>query len=315
MNYKVCKKCNKILLATNEFFFKHKHGKYGLESQCKECVKKRRQNRHKNIIYEIYCDMTDTYYIGQTIKSITERISKHFSDAKCGRKQPLYIDMRKYGKEHFTYRILEETNNENNLDNLERYYIKKYIDENKKIYNREFGGRKNIQVSEETSIEMAKSKGTKPFMVFDSDGIFLGEYNTITNANNELGYLKYMDLMDNTQLNFKNYIVISKEKFSIELLCNEVKAYEYLEDFKDELYPTKSRSGKNNPMYGKKGKLNNQSKAVICIKDDIIEKFNCTQEAEEKYNFQVKAYARGVSNHYYKKLNMYVYYEDDFLRL
>lgn len=39
-SYKVCSNCGKILPRTNEFFFKHKGGKDGLESQCKECVKK-----------------------------------------------------------------------------------------------------------------------------------------------------------------------------------------------------------------------------------------------------------------------------------
>lgn len=36
---KMCTECGKVLPATTEFFVKHKEGKYGLHSKCKECQK------------------------------------------------------------------------------------------------------------------------------------------------------------------------------------------------------------------------------------------------------------------------------------
>lgn len=319
-NTKICTKCNKELPATNEYFFKHKLGKYGLESQCKKCVKMRRMKRYKNTIYEIYCIETNMYYIGQTIKPITERISKHFSDAKRGRKQPLYEDIRKYGKDKFKYKVLTEVNNENELDDMERYYISLYLEEGKSLYNRELGGKKNAKVCEETKILQAKQRGTKDFMVFDCEGLCLGEYYSFSQATDELGYFDFKKYLNNVQLNNKGFIVISEDKFTYNLLYNSVKAYRYLEDtfdynVKEELPIKKEKdiSGENNPMYGKKGCDNPNSKRVYIVKDDkIINVFDSANEVQEKYDFQARAYARGTSGHYYKKLNLYVYY-DNFL--
>ena len=38
--FKKCTKCGRWLVASNENFYKHKTGKYGLEPKCKECRKK-----------------------------------------------------------------------------------------------------------------------------------------------------------------------------------------------------------------------------------------------------------------------------------
>ena len=315
MKYKVCSKCHRILPATDEFYFKHKHGLYGLESSCKECIKKRRRLRYKNSIYEIYCKNTDTYYIGQTIKPITERISKHFSDAKRGRKQPLYEAIRKFGRDNFTYKILEIVDTKEELDEREKYYIALYKSNNKKLYNREGGGHKGLIVHEETKKIQSKSRGTNEFVIFDSDGFFIGDFYSYHQAYEELGYFNYKYYLDNLKLNDKNYIILSKENFSYDLLYNEIKAYRYLEDIyydsieEKVVKKSKSMKGKNNPMYGKKGASNPNSKKVYVIKDGDIELFESANEVSNKYKFQAKAYARGVSNHYYKKLDMYVYYD------
>ena len=280
---KICTKCGRELPATSEYFFKQKLGRYGLESQCKECVKKRRRKRYMNVIYEIYCKKTDKYYIGQTIKPITERISKHFSDAKRGREQPLYEDMRKFGKEEFKYRILEKVENENMLDDKERFYIEEYLKEGKKLYNREFGGRKDITVSDETKKLMSS---ITDFLVFDVDGYCLGEFINCSQATQELGYFDFKKYIDNIQLNNKNYIIISKEKFSYDLLRNEIKAYRYLEDTKD------------------------TSKSVYIVKNgEIVNYFESIKYANEEYNRLLSTYARGVSNHYCRQEDIYVYYE------
>ena len=54
------------------------------------------------------------------------------------------------------------------------------------------------------------------------------------------------------------------------------------------------------------------SKKVVIVRDGQVEVYNSSHEAEAQYNFQVRYYARGGSNHFYKKLNLFVYYEDIF---
>ena len=122
--------------------------------------------------------------------------------------------------------------------------------------------------------------------------------------------------MDNTYLNSKDYIVISKKNFTYDLLVNEIKAYTYLEDnirYNEEIYykGTHDVRGKKNPMYNKHGKDNPNSKRVYIIKDNkIIDVFESATQAQESYNFVVSAYARGECNHYYRKKDLYVYYEN-----
>lgn len=49
MRYKTCTRCKKDLLATAEYFYRHKGRKDGLASQCKDCDRQlRQQNREKN---------------------------------------------------------------------------------------------------------------------------------------------------------------------------------------------------------------------------------------------------------------------------
>lgn len=309
MKNKKCTKCGNFYPSTKEFFFENKMGKDGLESQCKNCVKKRRRSRYQNIIYEIYCIPTNTYYIGQTVKTLTERISEHFSDAKRGRSQPLYEDMRKYNREMFTYRILETIEDKDKLDSLERFYIRKYLDEGRQLYNREIGGRKGCKLIKNVPI---------PIIVCDAYGYIYGKFETKEEAFINVGKFNYNKLLNNTQLNDKNLLVFSEDVFSYDLYCHECKAYTYLEDFicnsnrKNTSKKNNNRrdtSGKNNPMYGRRGKDNPNSKVVYVVDNNELKRFNSTKEASDEYNFQVRAYARGECNHYYKKKDLYVYYE------
>ena len=75
-------------------------------------------------IYKITNHVNGKSYIGQTITSINTRMLKHFSNAK---KATTGIDyaIQKYGKENFEIEQVCECANEN-LDDLERYYIQYY---------------------------------------------------------------------------------------------------------------------------------------------------------------------------------------------
>lgn len=203
--------------------------------------------RYKNVIYELYCIETNTYYIGQTIKPLNDRISKHFSDAKRGREQILYEDIRKYGRSSFTYRVIEEVSNREELDDKERFWIDKYIKDGFALYNNEFGGRKDINVPYKTRVKMAQKKGTKPFVVYDINKKFIGKFEKIIDANNKLG-TGFNNSMIRSEQHYKDLIAIYEEDFTKEKLDGIIKKL-IIKDGKIKKYH--DNSGKNNPMYNK----------------------------------------------------------------
>ena len=73
-------------------------------------------------IYEIVNDINNKSYVGKTEFSLEKRFKEHCRDSqkKSSEKWPLYSAMRKYGLEHFSIHLLEETNNPNER---ERYWI------------------------------------------------------------------------------------------------------------------------------------------------------------------------------------------------
>ena len=62
-------------------------------------------------IYEISNDINDKKYIGKTEDSIEKRFNEHCREAFKERSwnRPLYRAMRKYGLEHFSIKLIEET--------------------------------------------------------------------------------------------------------------------------------------------------------------------------------------------------------------
>jgi group I intron endonuclease len=77
----------------------------------------------KKDIYIITNDINDKIYVGQSVNT-KERFSKHISDAIHNRDNMLiHKAIRKYGKEHFTYAILEHQIE--NYDEREQSWIQR----------------------------------------------------------------------------------------------------------------------------------------------------------------------------------------------
>ena len=76
-----------------------------------------------SIIYFIQHKESGKYYIGQTVKSAEERILDHFRTAKTVDTY-LYRAIRKYGKDAFTYGIIESCLTEE-LNDKETYWIER----------------------------------------------------------------------------------------------------------------------------------------------------------------------------------------------
>lgn len=92
-------------------------------------------------IYKITNEINNKIYIGQTTVSINDRWYKHKWNAVNKRKYALHQAMHKYGIENFKIEILTETNSKEDLDRLEKKYIKEYNSfVNQNGYNMTDGG-------------------------------------------------------------------------------------------------------------------------------------------------------------------------------
>lgn len=100
------------------------------------------------LIYIITNDVNDKVYIGQTVKTLEERISQHRSSFNSGVSTHLYNAMRKHGWEKFHFKQIDAASSQEELDRLEDMYIVKY-DSIKNGYNMIRGGRSNPMDSEE----------------------------------------------------------------------------------------------------------------------------------------------------------------------
>ena len=83
-------------------------------------------------IYLIENKITGECYIGQS-KNIEARFNNHRNSAK-NKKYALYTDMRYYGINAFEFSVLEKCSL-NDLDNREMFWIKKFQEEGKSLYN------------------------------------------------------------------------------------------------------------------------------------------------------------------------------------
>lgn len=292
---KICSFCHKEFPNTPEYFNRNKlHKRDGLETQCKICKKEVKLRRYKNIIYEIYCIPTDKYYIGQTIKPINDRISKHFSDAKRGREQPLYKDIRNYDRINFTYKEIEYVPDKENLDKREQYQIKTYINKGYNLYNIELGGRRGSIVANSTKLKQAKSKGTKPFLLYDYWGNMYGRFESITEAERKYNIKGIGSVLGGKCYHSDKYIAIYEHEFSKEKLNSIIRKLTIDKNGNVRTYV--NHIGENNPMYGKGIRISQYSMdgKLLCI-------FNSLNEASKSINGSVaniKYHINNKTKHY-----------------
>ena len=88
-------------------------------------------------------------YIGQSIRSLENRIREHLQCAKNGVDRKLYNAIRKYGWNNFEYDIICYCNSLEELNQKETEYIL-HFDTYKHGYNMGLGGDNNVMFSEET---------------------------------------------------------------------------------------------------------------------------------------------------------------------
>ena len=87
------------------------------------------------VIYKIVNNLNGMPYIGQTTKTVAERVQRHINGrSKIGKA------IRKYGKENFTIEVIDHATNQQELDELERYWIA-FFNARENGYNTLLGGK------------------------------------------------------------------------------------------------------------------------------------------------------------------------------
>lgn len=124
------------------------------------------------LVYILTNNINGKVYIGQTIRSLRERWCHHYGSANRGCKKRLYQAIRKYGKDSFSIRTLRKAISREQLNRLEKYFIKEYKSNNSEFgYNLTIGGqsgpplkrtnkikKERAPISEETRLRMRNAK-------------------------------------------------------------------------------------------------------------------------------------------------------------
>lgn len=99
------------------------------------------------LIYKITNIVNGKLYIGQTTKTLDERIKNHHNAFVSGKDTHLYRSMRKYGWDKFQFSVIVYASSQDVLNELEEFYIRKY-DTVRNGYNMAYGGTVNVMYSE-----------------------------------------------------------------------------------------------------------------------------------------------------------------------
>ena len=112
-------------------------------------------------IYMIKCLCNGKAYVGQTRRTLHERMRQHLRSADQGVPTRLYHAMRKYGKANFIVGIVEDNIHKDELNNREVYYVAQFNTYNSG-YNATAGGDNVGVFTEERKQKIgAASKGRR----------------------------------------------------------------------------------------------------------------------------------------------------------
>lgn len=113
------------------------------------------------IIYKITCTKNNKVYIGQTIRSMESRFERHLREAEESKSPKIHFQraIKKYGRDAFKIEKIDEADNQEELNEKEKYWIKFY-DSIKTGYNTAEGGQGGNTYKGKTPGEM-KAIGQK----------------------------------------------------------------------------------------------------------------------------------------------------------
>ena len=140
-------------------------------------------------IYIIKNNLSDKIYIGQTIKTLEERLVAHKRCAKSsgfvmGYQRPktkITNAINTYGEENFNIFKIRDCSDKEELDYYEEQYINLY-NSVENGYNLEYKCRGIGRMSEETRQKSSLAHSKDPFNLYNIKGEFLGTYNRLIAA-------------------------------------------------------------------------------------------------------------------------------------
>jgi group I intron endonuclease len=92
-------------------------------------------------IYKAENNINHKVYIGKSILTMEDRRRDHLYRARTGQGTYLHKAIKKYGAENFTWTVIEECSNKEQLAELEKKYIAEYKSNNPEFgYNLTTGG-------------------------------------------------------------------------------------------------------------------------------------------------------------------------------
>ncbi len=121
------------------------------------------------LIYKATNLINGKCYIGQTSKSLEERIKGHLKFSSYYKNMLICRALKKYGIRNFSWEIIQECSSKTEMDEKERYYIERYNSRYPSGYNLTDGG--------EGTLGKKHTRKSKRKMSKSKTGMYIGEKN------------------------------------------------------------------------------------------------------------------------------------------
>lgn len=163
------------------------------------------------LIYKITNDINNKIYIGQTTKTLQERVRSYKSTYKRGAR-PIECAMIKYGVEHFKWEIIDTAKTKEELDSKEKYWISYYNCVTPNGYNVELGGNSVGKHSEETKRKISEAQIGELNHMYGKRGALNHTSKRILDLTTGIIYESAMLASDELDLNFSHVCAVARGK-------------------------------------------------------------------------------------------------------
>ena len=140
------------------------------------------------IIYKATNILNDKIYIGQTIRSLSSRISSHKRFRRKNSIRSFQYHIQQIGFDNFIFEIIHECLSKSELNFYEKFYINEFKANDPKFgYNLTSGGDANYETNDVFKEFMSNiSTCKRPIVVYSSEGVYLSEFDSINEASRKL---------------------------------------------------------------------------------------------------------------------------------